>query len=285
MRLLSRVDPRWAVPLLVPVLLAAGAVQPPPAAVRSAVAVAPRPVVLTLTVDEPATTVAPQLLAPVPVDVAPRRLRDGDDRPRARVRAARSSTRRLGPTTAEQRGRAALATLPYDTGALGYRIVFVPYRGGGVLGTTNRQTRLITVHVRRGQSELSLRTTLAHELGHALDFEHGTRERRDAYRRIRALPDVPWFPCDRCDDLSSPAGDFAEVFAVWLAGPGDFRSRLQRPPDRAQLRELDGLFRVPREPVRAAARSPEPEPRPTERPGSGLPDLLAPGPSPSPTRG
>ena len=278
-RLHHRFDPRWVALLLMPVLVAAGAGAPEHVA-RGAIA-AQRVAALPY-VPPPATAAPPAVVQEVTAVLRPVEAR-------RQVRAERTRLGRGGPLTAAQRGPAALDALPYDVAALGYRFRFLPYRGGGVLGTTNRRTRLITVYVTG--SEVVLRATLAHEIGHALDFEHGTPQRRDAYRRIRSLPPGPWFPCNRCSDLSSPAGDFAEVFAVWLTGPGDFRGALQRPPEPAQLRLLDGLFRIPAA-VRAApgpapARSAEPGPRPSARPDEDegpLPALLRPKPSPTPGR-
>ncbi|MCW2680838.1 MAG: hypothetical protein JWM62_2239 [Frankiales bacterium] len=271
MGVLDRVDPRWVALLLVPVLLAAGAAQPE--------ATVPRPGAASVREAPDVLLAAPRGVAPAAVSVT------GVHAPapaaRQQVHVSRGAVRngRPAPLSAEQRGRAALRALDYDPAALGYRVRFLPYRGGA-LGTTNRPSRLITVYVQPGQSELTLRTTLAHELGHALDFAHGTPARRDAYREVRGLPAGPWFPCDRCDDFTSPAGDFAEVFAVWLAGPGDFRSRLAGSPSPAQLRELAPLFRVP--PPAAGRAAPAPSPTPTPTPTRGLSLLLDVGPSPTP---
>ncbi len=57
-------------------------------------------------------------------------------------------------------------------------------------------------------------------------------------------PDLPWFGCNACDDLGTPAGDFAESFAAWQVPSGDFSSRLGPPPDAVQrdlLERLTGL--------------------------------------------
>lgn len=286
MRLLCRVDPRRVAVLLLPVLLVAGALQPdrelpqpqpaaPLAPLRTAAPEAVLPVVAWL-VSVPAAVAAPASTRPI----------------RSRSTASRTVRSRTAsparPASPEQRGQAALRGLGYDWRALGYRVVFRSYEGG-LLGTANRRTRLITIYVKPGQSELSLRTSLAHELGHALDFGHGNEQRRDTYRRIRGLSTgSAWFPCDRCNDLSSPAGDFAEVFAAWLVGPGDFRSRLKGPPDARQLADLARLFRPPGPaPATAQAASPAPEPTATEAPDGDRPPLLPPvlGPPPSPRAG
>ena len=180
---------------------------------------------------------------------------------------------------AVQRGRDALQSLPYPWQELGYSVEFREY-SGGQLGTANSRTKRIVIYVKKSQSKQSLRVTIAHELGHALDFEHATVARRDDYRAIRGIaPRAQWYPCDRCSDYASPAGDWAEVFAYWLAGPGDFRSKVAGPPDQRQLQRLAPLFRIPSK--RAETKpSPRPSPSPTRSPAPlGVGDVL---PSPSP---
>ena len=162
---------------------------------------------------------------------------------------------------AEQRGERALASLEYPWRELGYAVEFREYTGG-TLGTANSRTKRIVIYVKKSQSHQSLRITIAHELGHALDFEHATVQRRRDYRTIRGLDQsARWFPCDRCTDYQSHAGDWAEVFAYWIAGPGDFRSEVAGPPTKDQLRRLTALFRLPR--ARAATPPPSATPRAT----------------------
>ena len=171
------------------------------------------------------------------------------------------SSRSAGRRTAAQRGADALASLDFPYRALGYRIVFAAGRSGE-LGVTNSRLRRITIFVREGQSDLSLRATVAHELGHALDFSYGSEDRHRRYRDIRGLAGGSWYPCSRCDDLASPAGDFAEVFAASLVGGGDFRSRLVGPPSTGQLRALADLLAIPRTAVMAGMAGQE---QPSER--------------------
>lgn len=170
---------------------------------------------------------------------------------------------------AEQRGQQALASLRYPWRELGYTIEFRDYSGGR-LGSANSRTKHIVIYVKRGQSDQSLRVTIAHELGHALDFEHGTVRRRDDYRVIRRIDrHAAWYPCDGCTDYRSHAGDWSEVFAYWLAGPGDFRSQVAGPPTAEQLRRLEPLFAVPRpQPAPPPRPSPSPSPSPTSSPTS-----------------
>lgn len=196
---------------------------------------------------------APVLAAPLhaaPVLAAPA------DRPPAVVRTlpraepvrrtpvARPVQRESRQAYADRRGRAALAALGYPTERLGYAIVFRPYVGRE-LGRADGRTRTITLYVKPGQSERVLRITLAHEIGHVVDYLTSTDASRAAYLRARGLAPQRWFPCTGCSDYASPAGDFAEVFALWLAGPGDFRSRLAGPPPRAQLAQLGARYFQP----------------------------------------
>lgn len=186
------------------------------------------------------------------------------------------------PPALEQRALSALSALDYPWRELGYDLRFQLHRGGRLLGLTDPRTRTITVFVRPTQSEQSLRVTLAHEIGHALDLETGGSEQRARYLELRGLPaDTPWFPCDGCSDDASGAGDWAEVFAYWLAGAGDFRSRLAGPPDDEALTRITELFAPPaqrapdrRAPVQAEPSEP-PAPEPSRSPRPLLP--LGPG--------
>ncbi|MDP3710998.1 MAG: hypothetical protein Q8R60_00765 [Mycobacteriales bacterium] len=164
--------------------------------------------------------------------------------PVRRTPVARPVQRESRQAYADRRGRAALAALGYPTERLGYAIVFRPYVGRE-LGRADGRTRTITLYVKPGQSERVLRVTLAHEIGHVVDYLTSTDESRAAYLRARGIAPQRWFPCSGCSDYASPAGDFAEVFALWLAGPGDFRSRMAPAPGRAQLAQLGARFFQP----------------------------------------
>ena len=209
---------------------------------------------------------APAPVAPVGEVAVPAARRDVASPPQAAA-----PVRRLSP---QERGEAALASLDYPWQALGYAVVFRPSTGR-TAGLADPRTRTITVSVRPDHDELQLRATIAHELGHALDFEHGDDERRRQYRELRGLPaGSAWFPCDACEDYASPAGDWAEVFAAVLVGNGDFRSRLAGPPSPQHVERLRALFAVPAPtpaPVEAPAEGPRPEPEPEQDEGWLLP--------------
>ncbi|HVE62828.1 MAG TPA: hypothetical protein VNB94_03355 [Mycobacteriales bacterium] len=146
----------------------------------------------------------------------------------------------------EQRhGAAALDLITYPWQALGWQITFHEARPG-ILGLADEPGRHIYVFVRRNQSIPSLAFTVAHEIGHAFDFTYGTPERHARWRQLRGInPKLPWTGCEACDDLDTPAGDLAEVFAAWQVGPVDFRSRLAPLPPDDQLTALGREFGGP----------------------------------------
>jgi hypothetical protein len=166
---------------------------------------------------------------------------------RARAASARTPSAGVVPTPKQvepylARGTRAYAALHYDVTLLGYTVVFQP-GVGGLLGLTDAGSRTITVYVRTRMSDVVLSHTIAHEIGHALDFTRGTALTHARYLATRRLGGtLAWFGCGSCTDYATPAGDWAEVFATWLAGPGDFRSQLAGPPSAAELRALTPLF-------------------------------------------
>ena len=144
--------------------------------------------------------------------------------------------------SAQQRGQRVLTSLHYDWQRLGYRIVFLPERRG-YLGYTDGATKTITIWVRTRETDVVLAHTIAHELGHALDFAHNNAAKHAAYLTLRGInPTTDWYGCNGCTDYRSPAGDWAEVFAYWLAGPGDFRSQMGPPPDKAHMAAISQLY-------------------------------------------
>lgn len=147
----------------------------------------------------------------------------------------------------QRRGAAALALISYPWRELGWEIYFHPARRG-LLGVADATSRRIHVFVRRNQSLPVLAFTVAHEIGHAHDFELGTQRSHDRWRSLRGIDaDIPWAGCDGCADLATPAGDFAEVFAVWQVGPVDYRSRMAPLPGRDEMSTLSREFRAPHE--------------------------------------
>ena len=55
-------------------------------------------------------------------------------------------------------------------------------------------------------------------------------------------PGTAWFGCNRCSDYNTPAGDFAETFALLLIGPQYFRGRIAARPAIWELPALSSFF-------------------------------------------
>lgn len=191
-----------------------------------------------------AASVPVAIPAPLPRAAAPRKaVRRAVSAPPAKpARARRTPVRESAQAHADRRGKAALAALDYPVAKLGYDVVFRPYTGG-TLGLADTRTRSITLYVKRSHSDFQLRVSLAHEVGHVLDFTRSTAVTHRDYLVARGLAaGTQWFGCNGCTDYLTPAGDFAEVFALWLAGPGDYRSEMAPAPGRAKLAELSRRF-------------------------------------------
>lgn len=152
-------------------------------------------------------------------------------------------------STPEQTGRAALASLhPYPLSRLYAAGWTIHYDGprSGFLGLTSAGPRRIDIYIRHGQSVTYTAYILAHELGHAIDFTWGTPAGHAQYLKLRGInPSTPWFGCNYCTDFSTPAGDWAEVFARYLTGNHDFYSKVAGAPSAAQLRAIAPLFQPP----------------------------------------
>lgn len=146
-----------------------------------------------------------------------------------------------------QRGTDALALVGYEPEAVGYSVTFLPAKRG-IQGRTLRIPQRIEIFVREHQNDRSIAFVIAHELGHAIDFEFGTPERRRRWVEARRIdPGLSWFGCETCEDRSTPAGDFAESFAAWRVGPEpDFDSGLGPPPNQEQVALLEELSRPAR---------------------------------------
>jgi hypothetical protein len=125
---------------------------------------------------------------------------------------------------------------------LGYEIVFMPPRTGFRAMTLSAKHR-IEIYVRSQDEVELLAYDIAHELGHAIDLTYNTAETRKAWMQLRGIDtETAWFGCDRCSDYNTPAGDFAEAFALLLRGPKYFRSRIAALPTPGQIPELTRFF-------------------------------------------
>jgi hypothetical protein len=159
------------------------------------------------------------------------------------VPVATSAKEPPAPATAEvARQEAALALIQFPWKQLQYEIVFLPARRGFRALTIPSQRR-IEVYARAEDDIKRIAYDIAHELGHVIDVTYNTRESRRKWLEMRGLdPATVWFGCSRCSDYNTPAGDFAETFALLLVGPEFFRGRIAPPPVQAQLQGLRSLF-------------------------------------------
>ncbi len=137
---------------------------------------------------------------------------------------------------ARRRGEAALDSIayPWRDRLPGWEIRFVP-ADRGAYGYTLTEERVIEINVRPDQPADLLVHVIAHELGHALDVTYNDGDDRRRWQEARGIDDAPWWPGSRAADFATGAGDFAESFAAWQVGPGEFRSELGEPPTGPQL--------------------------------------------------
>ena len=125
---------------------------------------------------------------------------------------------------------------------LGYQIVFKPPRAG-YRAMTFAGKHKIEVYARAQDDQDLLAYDIAHEIGHVVDLTYNTPETRKAWMKMRGInPATKWFGCSRCSDYNTPAGDFAETFAMYLRGPKYFRSRIARRPTPEALAALSRFF-------------------------------------------
>ena len=148
----------------------------------------------------------------------------------------------LGAETLAARGEAALALIPFSWQQLHYEIVFLPpQRGVRAMIFTDKHR--IEVYERPQDDARRIAYDIAHELGHALDMTFNTPESRRRWLGLRGIDaTTPWFGCNRCTDFNTPAGDFAETFALLLLGPGHFDARIAPPPADDQMVSLRSFF-------------------------------------------
>jgi hypothetical protein len=140
------------------------------------------------------------------------------------------------------REQAALGLIHFPWQQLKYDIVFSAPRAGVRAMTFPAQHR-IEVYARQNDDVHLLAYDIAHELGHAIDLTYNTAETRKNWLKARGIdPSTPWFGCDGCTDFETPAGDFAETFALLLLGPKDFRGRIAPPPTAQQTSALYSFF-------------------------------------------
>jgi len=140
------------------------------------------------------------------------------------------------------RNNAALALIPFQWHVLDYQIVFMDSQEGYRAMTYPKQHR-IEIYVRPGDDSGRLAHDIAHELGHAVDVTYNTPEMRRKWMELRGIdPATSWFACNKCSDFSSPAGDFAETFALLQVGPDYFSGRIAPRPTAQDIPHLISFF-------------------------------------------
>ena len=122
----------------------------------------------------------------------------------------------------------------------GWEIQFVT-GSGSIAGYTWSREERIEVFVRPGATSDDLARILAHELGHAVDVSKNTGDERREWLEIRGASGAAWWPGNGLADFATGAGDFAEAFAVWQVGAGDYRGELAPVPTAEELELLERL--------------------------------------------
>jgi hypothetical protein len=102
---------------------------------------------------------------------------------------------------------------------------------------------VIDVYVRPTDSTEQLAVSIAHELGHMIDWYLLNDVDRVAWSALRGRPGATWWACDSCTDYATGSGDFAETFAAWEVAPIDYRSTFAPLPAASALVELARFFR------------------------------------------
>jgi hypothetical protein len=145
------------------------------------------------------------------------------------------------------RAAAVLAQIDYPWEELGFELRFLPPRDG-IRGMTFPDRRRIELYVRLSDPLARTAHDLAHEIGHAVDLTVMDRSRRGEWAERRGYDrSTPWWPCPRCEDRGTGAGDYAEVFALWQVGGRYFSSQLAPAPSADELAELVAYFWPPQE--------------------------------------
>jgi hypothetical protein len=148
----------------------------------------------------------------------------------------------LAAENAASRREEALAFIEFPWQQLNYDIVFMPPRIG-FRAMTFPKVRRIEIYARPTDDSRLLAYDIAHELGHAIDMSFNTEETRRKWMELRGIdPETPWFGCSRCSDYNTPAGDFAETFALLLFGSKNFSGRIAPAPTAGQLAVLRPFF-------------------------------------------
>lgn len=138
-------------------------------------------------------------------------------------------------TNAGARGQAALDRIsyPWEQALDGWTISFNGPRSD-ISGWIDFGERTIYLYVRSSHSDTQLAHVMAHEIGHAVDFLKVTPSEKSRWLEQRGISPQSWYPSAGSNDFSSPAGDFAEAFAVWQVG-GAYQATIGTSPTQADF--------------------------------------------------
>ena len=131
----------------------------------------------------------------------------------------------------------ALGQIDYPWQSLGTSIKFVSWHRGRRRkwhGLAFLADNRIEIYPRSWDKPIEVAHTVAHEIGHIVDWIFLTDEDRSHWRRVRGFSqDYPWYGSRLRPDWKDPSGDFAECFAAWQV-PG-VSARTSRPVTAAIL--------------------------------------------------
>lgn len=144
-----------------------------------------------------------------------------------------------------RRGAYAMKRITYNWRKTGYTIRFMAARRG-ITGMTYPANKRIEVYIRScsKMTNAYLAETIAHEIGHAVDFTLGTNAWQRKWQVARKIPlSTPWYGAPYASDFATPAGDFAESFGAWQVPDGPNDSKWGR-PSAAQIKLLIPLMNL-----------------------------------------
>lgn len=146
-------------------------------------------------------------------------------------------------TNAGARGQAALDKIsyPWEETLDGWTISFNGPRSD-ISGWIDFGKRTIYLYVRTSHSDTQLAHVMAHEIGHAVDFLKVSPSEKSLWLEQRGISPQSWYPSAGGNDFNSPAGDFAEAFAVWQVG-GAYQATIASSPTQADFDLLAEITR------------------------------------------
>jgi hypothetical protein len=114
----------------------------------------------------------------------------------------------------------ALSRIKYPWRKLGTTMRFIPMHRRGrrrALGTAFCHSNRIEIYLQYWDTSQDVAQTVAHEIGHIVDWRFLNDEDRMRWRELRGFSrDYPWYSNRFRPDWKDPCGDFAECFAAWL---------------------------------------------------------------------